>query len=304
MFDDTVHLVRTGGRRRRSSERRDRPCGRGSTPADHDRRRHRHHRSPCSRATIAIRPRPAGDPFRWLRGRAVSATVDFGSSAATCTLDLNHADGTGTGGGPIVPPQPAPEGPIGGDDLRRHAIHGTTFARRWDVVEAEADRVEMTCPLDGALGWAFPGTRPPGDHRVAVADRPRAVGRVDAGSRLPGSDRLAPVVRQAGPARLPPDAMYEQDEIGLPTGRARRADRAAVGRLLRQPRSRSTCTTTDGSHRSSRCHQPTATTGSCTTSRITRRASSRSPGRLMRRTSVRSSRHPTRPVRRTMTIGW
>ena len=134
-------------------------------------------------------------------------------------IDLNHADGTGTGGGPIRPPQAAPVGPISGDDRRRHAIHGTTFARRWDVVGVTADSVEVVCRLDGALGWDFPGVA-----RQLITVSPERINlnlsvEADDGAVFPASVGWHPWF--AKPTRLVahPIAMFEQDDIGLPTGR-------------------------------------------------------------------------------------
>lgn len=134
-------------------------------------------------------------------------------------LDLNHADGSGTGGGPIHPPQPAPVGPIRSDDQRRHAIHGTTFARRWDVVDASADRIEATCRLDGALGWDFPGTA-----RQVLTVSPQRLHlalavEADDGAIFPAAIGWHPWFAKPDRLVVHPVAMFEQDDIGLPTGR-------------------------------------------------------------------------------------
>jgi len=134
-------------------------------------------------------------------------------------LDLNHADGAGTGGGPIDPPRAAPVGPISGDDLRRHAIHGTTFARRWNVVEATADSVEVTCRLDGALGWDFPGVA-----RQVITVSPERIDlnlsvEADGGAVFPAAIGWHPWFAKPDRLVAHPIAMFEQDGIGLPTGR-------------------------------------------------------------------------------------
>jgi len=134
-------------------------------------------------------------------------------------LELNHADGTGTGGGPIHPPRAAPIGPISGDDLRRHAIHGTTFARRWDVVDAAADRIEVTCRLDDALGWDFPGVA-----RQVIALSPTRLDLVlsveaDDGAIFPAAVGWHPWFAKPDRLVFNAIAMFELDEIGLPTGR-------------------------------------------------------------------------------------
>ena len=134
-------------------------------------------------------------------------------------VDLNHADGTGTGGGPIHPPRAAPTGPIGGDDLRRHAIHGTTFARRWDIVDATADSVEVTCRLEGSLGWGFPGVA-----RQVITVSPDRIDlalsvEADDGAVFPAAVGWHPWFTKPDRLVAHPVAMFEQDEIGLPTGR-------------------------------------------------------------------------------------
>jgi aldose 1-epimerase len=134
-------------------------------------------------------------------------------------LDLNHADGTGTGGGPISPPRAAPVGPISGDDLRCHAIHGTTFARRWDIVDAAADSIEVTCRLDGALGWDFPGIA-----RQVIIVSPTRLDltlsvEADDGAVFPASVGWHPWFAKPDRLVVHPIAMFEQDEFGLPTGR-------------------------------------------------------------------------------------
>lgn len=134
-------------------------------------------------------------------------------------LELNHADGTETGGGPIQPPLAAPIGPISGNDVRRHAIHGTTFARRWDVVSATADRLEVTCRLDGALGWDHPGIA-----RQVIALSPRRLDlalsvEADDGAIFPAAVGWHPWFTKPDRLVFDPIAMFELDDVGLPTGR-------------------------------------------------------------------------------------
>ncbi len=137
-------------------------------------------------------------------------------------LDLNHsdsrADGTGTGGGPIHPPQPAPVGAIAGDVLHRHAIHGTTFSRRWETIHVEPDRVEAICRLDGALGWEFAGIA---RQRIAVSstqlDLELSV-EADDGVVFPASLGWHPWFAKPDRLVVHPIAMFEQDRFGLPTG--------------------------------------------------------------------------------------
>lgn len=133
-------------------------------------------------------------------------------------LDLNHEDGDGSGGGPIVPPRPNPDGPVP-DDLRRgHAIHGTTFGRRWEVVDAASDRIEITCPVEGALGWPYPGTA-----RQVITVRARSLHLELAvepavGSAFPATVGWHPWFVKPERLEFHPVAMYARDEIGLPTG--------------------------------------------------------------------------------------
>jgi aldose 1-epimerase len=133
-------------------------------------------------------------------------------------LDLNHADGTGTGGGPLHPPRAAPIGQISGDDRRRHAIHGTTFARRWDVVEVAADRIEVTCRLDGALGWEFPGVA-----RQVITVSPKRIDlalsvEADDAAVFPAAVGWHPWFAKPDRLVVHPIAMFELDDVGLPTG--------------------------------------------------------------------------------------
>lgn len=133
-------------------------------------------------------------------------------------LDLNHSDGSGNGGGPIIPPRPAPTGPIGGEARRAHAIHGTTFTRRWDVVDRTDDRVAMTCRLDGALGWPYPGSA-----RQVISLTPRSLHLelavdADTGARFPASIGWHPWFVKPDRLVVEPVAMYARDDLGLPTG--------------------------------------------------------------------------------------
>ena len=133
-------------------------------------------------------------------------------------LDLNHADGSGTGGGPIIPPLAAPHGPIGDAEQHRHAIHGTTFGRPWDVVARSDDAVEMTCRLEGALGWPYAGIARQrislSPHRAAFE---LAVEPAD-GVVRPASVGWHPWFAKPDELDFDPIAMYACDELGLPTG--------------------------------------------------------------------------------------
>lgn len=134
-------------------------------------------------------------------------------------LELNHADDVGTGGGPIRPPQAAPVGPISADDRRHHAIHGTTFARRWDVVDAATNSIEATCRLDGALGWDLPGVA---RQRITVSPRRLDLAlsvEADDGAVFPAALGWHPWFAKPDRLVVHPIAMLELDAVGLPTGR-------------------------------------------------------------------------------------
>lgn len=130
-------------------------------------------------------------------------------------LDLDHSDGGSSGGGPIDPPDPAPDDIDAAD--RRHAIHGTTYFRPWTVVDATDTTIEMTCPIQGARNWPYRGVA---RQRLSLhADR------LDLELGVEVDDRPAPVSLGwhpwfAKPDRidLAPVAMYRRDEIGIPTG--------------------------------------------------------------------------------------
>ncbi len=137
-------------------------------------------------------------------------------------LDLNHDDGCGVGGGggPIEPPDPPLVGDphVDPDGDRRHAIHGTTFSRPWTIVESEADRCLLTCPLTGALGWPYAGTA---TQRIALhADRLELELTVaaDHGTAFPASIGWHPWFAKPDRVDFGPVAMYALDPIGLPTG--------------------------------------------------------------------------------------
>jgi len=105
-----------------------------------------------------------------------------------------------------------------GDDAnRRHAIHGTVFARRWDVVERDAASISMTCELTGALDWAFAGTA---SHRIeVVADGLRCELSVEsAGDPFPAEIGWHPWFLKPERLDFTPAAMYARDSLGLPTG--------------------------------------------------------------------------------------
>ncbi|MFT6291083.1 MAG: aldose 1-epimerase [Ilumatobacter sp.] len=140
----------------------------------------------------------------------------FNHLHADVRLDLNHIDGPSDNGGLIHPADPAPA-TIEAND-RRHAIHGTTFTRRWDVVSSTDISVEMTCPLEGALGWPFAGTA-----RQILTLHPDHIGfelsvEAEGNTTFPASVGWHPWFVKPDRLDFSPTAMYVRDDIGLPTG--------------------------------------------------------------------------------------
>jgi aldose 1-epimerase len=134
------------------------------------------------------------------------------------SLDLNHADGFGTGGGPIDPPTAARLGPIRDEDRRLHAIHGTTFARAWTVDAEDDTTCELSCALTGALGWPYAGVA---RQRLELhPDRLELTLTVEADddAAFPASIGWHPWFAKPDRLEFRPVAMYAHDEIGLPTG--------------------------------------------------------------------------------------
>lgn len=106
---------------------------------------------------------------------------------------------------------------MAGDPDRRHAIHGTVFARPWTVVGATDATVELTCELAAALDWPFAGTA---HQRFEVGARHvRCELAVSAAERpFPGEVGWHPWFRKPAELVFEPAAMYERDRLGLPTG--------------------------------------------------------------------------------------
>ena len=130
-------------------------------------------------------------------------------------LPSNHQDGAGT------------------DPARRHAIHGTVFHRPWTIDERAANAVTLSCPLGlpgrpveslRNFGWSFGGTA---RQRIELLDgqlRCDLAIEVDhhhdgAAPPFLGEVGWHPWFRKPSSITFHPDAMYERDEIGLPTGR-------------------------------------------------------------------------------------
>ncbi len=154
-------------------------------------------------------------------GRIRNGRFDF--LGTSHSLDLNHQDGDGTGGGTLNPSVPATAGVISTEDLHRHAIHGTTFAREWNVDSADATHVAMSCELvdpvgPDSLGWPFAGRA---DQVITLAPDHVALAMSvsSAGAAFPASIGWHPWFAKPDRLEFEPVAMYEQDSAGLPTGR-------------------------------------------------------------------------------------
>ncbi|MFK7918662.1 MAG: hypothetical protein AB8G14_11325 [Ilumatobacter sp.] len=133
-------------------------------------------------------------------------------------LDLNHQDGAGAGGGPLHPHHRAPTGEIGPEDRHRHAIHGTTLTRTWTIDSSSERHVEMSCELTGTMGWPFSGVaRQRIDVRTTGVDFAMSVESSN-GSFFPAAIGWHPCFAPTDQLDFAPIAMYEQDDIGLPTG--------------------------------------------------------------------------------------
>lgn len=134
-------------------------------------------------------------------------------------LELNHQDGDARGGGTLTPTRPGTNGDLPEADRDRHAIHGTTFSRRWTIDAHDTGRLEMSCELVGALGWPFAGIA---RQTITLAsdsvDFAMSVESVD-GSVFPASLGWHPWFARPDRLDFHPIAMYEQDDAGLPTGR-------------------------------------------------------------------------------------
>lgn len=112
---------------------------------------------------------------------------------------------------------------VGAPD-RQHAMHGTVHNAAWTVGEQTESTVAISCPLDQpGSGWTFGGVA---HQRIEVLDHQL---RCDLSVTVaPDSDHAAPFPAEIGwhpwwrkPDSLSfhPDAMYERDGVGLPTGR-------------------------------------------------------------------------------------
>lgn len=100
--------------------------------------------------------------------------------------------------------------PVGGDG---HAIHGTGYVSRWEVLDIGLDHIEMRCGLD----WPFGGTGH--QHLQLTPDGLVCVLSVLAADRaMPVTIGWHPWFRKQADDRLRFDAMYLRDEAYIPSG--------------------------------------------------------------------------------------
>lgn len=145
-------------------------------------------------------------------------------------LELNCQDG----------PHAGPADELGSGPSRRHAIHGTVFAQPWTIDEQSPDFVTMSCPLSPSdlpaesllhFGWTFGGTARQrielldGQLRCDLSievDHNHADDTVEepqhAALAFLGEVGWHPWFNKPESISFHPDAMYERDAIGLPTG--------------------------------------------------------------------------------------
>lgn len=95
-------------------------------------------------------------------------------------------------------------------NLPPHAIHGTAFERRWDVVDAGRDYCELSCPLD----WELGGTA---HQHIALA--PGGLTCVLTAyansSPMPAVVGWHPIFTKPDSADLEFERMYRRDEDGM-----------------------------------------------------------------------------------------
>ena len=101
----------------------------------------------------------------------------------------------------------------GPDPRKAHAIHGVGFDHRWSVDAVS----ETTCTCSLALDWEFHGNV----HQTIELFDDRLVATLtleSSGADFPGEIGWHPWFRKPEHLEFSPTAMYERDEIGLPTG--------------------------------------------------------------------------------------
>lgn len=102
----------------------------------------------------------------------------------------------------------------------QHAMHGTVMSRTWTVIEQTATAVELSAPLGQPdSGWVLGGIA---HQRIEVldgeirCDLSVSVGRD--GAPIPAEVGWHPWWNKPDRVTFQPDAMYERDSVGLPTG--------------------------------------------------------------------------------------
>ena len=110
-----------------------------------------------------------------------------------------------------------------GDSLPgcQHAMHGTVMSRAWTVVEQTTTSVELSTPLNQPdTGWVLGGIA---HQRIKVIDdQIRCELSVSVGpdaAPLPAEVGWHPWWNKPDRLTFLPEAMYERDSVGLPTGR-------------------------------------------------------------------------------------
>ena len=102
----------------------------------------------------------------------------------------------------------------------QHAMHGTVFAATWTIDSQQPATLEMSCPLDQqGSGWPFDGAA---HQRIEVSGHQlRCDLSVTAGHHpsFPAVIGWHPWWRKPASLSFHPDAMYERDDVGLPTGK-------------------------------------------------------------------------------------
>lgn len=109
---------------------------------------------------------------------------------------------------------------VGASD-RRHAMHGTVLSVPWTIDEQTSSTVALHCALSHpGSGWTLGGIA---HQRIEVHDgqlRCDLSVTVDAGAGpIPAEVGWHPWWRKPDALSFHPDAMYERDGVGLPTGR-------------------------------------------------------------------------------------
>ena len=101
----------------------------------------------------------------------------------------------------------------GPDPGHAHAIHGLGFDRAWDVDDVS----DASCRCSIALDWDFGGTA---THTVALFDDRIVMTLMveSTGAEFPAELGWHPWFRTPDGRSFTPDAMYDRDVFGLPTG--------------------------------------------------------------------------------------